>query len=101
MPGFNFALQQIANLRDEKKMLPTTIQDYLNFYESLLNVDYKILNKTTIQLTNNGQDIKGLTLLSENPIQIEGKNIETRQTEEGHFTWFDLNKNEKVIIQIQ
>lgn len=101
MPGFNFALQQIANLRDEKKMLPTTIQDYLNFYESLLNVDYKILNDSTIQLTNNGQDIKGLTLLSENPIQIEGKNFETRQTEEGHFTWFDLNKNEKVIIQIQ
>ena len=101
MPGFNFALQQIANLRDEKKMLPTTIQDYLSFYESLLNVDYKILNDNTIQLTNNGQDIKGLTLLSENPIQIEGKNIETRQTEEGHFTWFDLNKNEKVIIQIQ
>ena len=101
MPGFNFALQQIANLRDEKKMLPTTIQDYLSFYEGLLNVDYKILNDNTIQLTNNGQDIKGLTLLSENPIQIEGKNIETRQTEEGHFTWFDLNKNEKVIIQIQ
>ena len=101
MPGFNFALQQIANLREEKKMLPTTIQDYLNYYESLLNIDYKILNDNTIQLTNNGRDIKGLTLLSENPIQIEGKNIETRQTEEGYFTWFDLNKNEKVIIQIQ
>ena len=101
MPGFNFALQQIANLRDEKKMLPTTIQDYLYFYESLLSVDYKILNNNTIQLTNNGQDIKGLTLLSKNPIQIEGKKVKTRQTKEGHFTWFDLNKNEKVIIRIR
>ena len=101
MPGFNFALQQIANLRDEKKMLPTTIQDYLSFYESLLNVDYKILNDNTIQLTNKGQDIKGLTLLSENPIQIEGKNIETRETEEGTFTWFDFKENEKVTIKLQ
>lgn len=96
MPGFNFALQQIANLRNEKKMLPTTIQDYLSFYESLLKVDYKILNDKTIELKNNGQDIEGFTILSEKPIYIFGKNFNTRQTEEGFYTWFDLYGKEKV-----
>ena len=98
MPGFNFALQQIANLRDEKKMLPTTIQDYLSFYESLLKVDYKILNDKTIELYNKGQDIEGFTILSEEPIYIFGKEFSTRQTEEGFYTWFDLYGKEKIKI---
>ena len=33
MPGFNKALKLIADLRDARKMLPTTIENYLNFYE--------------------------------------------------------------------
>lgn len=77
-------------------MLPTTIQDYLSFYESLLKVDYKILNDKTIELKNNGQDIEGFTILSEKPIYIFGKNFNTRQTEEGFYTWFDLYGKEKV-----
>ena len=79
-------------------MLPTTIQDYLSFYESLLKVDYKILNDKTIELYNKGQDIEGFTILSEEPIYIFGKDFSTRQTEEGFYTWFDLYGKEKIKI---
>ena len=98
MPGFNYALQQIANLREEKKMLPTTVKDYLRYYEVLLDVNYKILNDSIIELINEGQDIKGFTLLSKKPIQILDKTDEIRETDEGFYTWFDLNANEIVKI---
>ena len=99
MPGFNFALSQLAHFRDEKKILPTTIQEYLSYYEKLLNVEYIILNDNSIALTNRGEDIKGLTLLCTRPLIAEGKTIDFRETEEGYLVWFNLNNNETVILK--
>lgn len=99
MPGFNFALSQLARLRDEKKLLPTTIEKYLGHYEKLLNIEYNILNDNSIQITNNGPSIEGLTLLCTKPISIEGKNIHTREVKEGYLVWFDLGRNETVNIK--
>ena len=99
MPGFNFALSQLAHFRDEKKIQPTTIEKYLSYYESLLKVDYQIIDDHTIRLTNHGESIEGLTLLCTNPIIVEGKPIDFRKVEEGYLVWFDLKKNETVTIK--
>ena len=99
MPGFNFALNQLARFRDEKKILPTTVEQYLSYYEKLLNVDYHILNNKAISLTNRGETIEGLTLLCTKPIIVEEKVIDFRKVEEGYLVWFDLEKNETVIIR--
>ncbi|MBR5082106.1 MAG: hypothetical protein IKX35_06675 [Bacteroidales bacterium] len=99
MPGFNFALSQLAHFRDEKKILPTTIEKYLNYYESLLKVDYQIIDNHTISLINHGEAIKGLTLLCTKPIVVEGKPIDFRKVDEGYLVWFDLGKNETVTIR--
>lgn len=99
MPGFNFALSQLARFRDEKKILSTTIEQYLCYYKKLQNIDYLILDNKTIQLTNRSESIEGLTLLCTKPIIVEGKAIDFRKVDEGYLVWFDLKKNETVIIK--
>ena len=101
MPGFNFALSQLAGFRDEKKILPTTVEQYLDYYEKLLKVDYLILDNNSIQLINHGETIEGLTLLCTKPIDVEGQPINFRKVEEGYLVWFDLKKNETVTIKIR
>ncbi len=98
MPGFNFALSQ-AHFRDEKKILPTTIEQYLSYYEKLNSIEYLIIDNKTIQLTNPNEAIKGLTLLCTKPIVVEGKPIDFRKVDEGYLVWFDLDKNETVTIR--
>ena len=99
MPGFNFALSQLAHFRDEKKILPTTIEQYLSFYEKLNSIEYLIIDNKTIQLTNSNEAIKGLTLLCTKPIVVEGKAIDFRKVDEGYLVWFDLGRNETVTIR--
>ena len=99
MPGFNFALSQLAHFRDEKKILPTTIEQYLSYYEKLNSIEYLIIDNKTIQLTNPNEAIKGLTLLCTKPIVVEGKVIDFRKVDEGYLVWFDLDKNETVTIR--
>ena len=99
MPGFNFALSQLAHFREEKKILPTTIEQYLSYYEKLNSIEYLILDNKTIQLTNPNEAIKGLTLLCTKPIVVEGKPIDFRKVDEGYLVWFDLGKNETVTIR--
>ena len=99
MPGFNFALSQLAHFRDQKKILPTTIEQYLSYYEKLLNIDYQILTEKSIQLTNRGEAIDGLTLLCTKPIVVVGKTMDFRKVSEGYLVWFNLGKNETVLIR--
>ena len=99
MPGFNFALSQLARFRDEKKILPTTIEQYLSHYEKLLNIDYQIIDQNTVRLINRGESIEGLTLLCTKPIIVEGKPIDFRKVDEGYLVWFDLKRNETATIK--
>ncbi len=99
MPGFNFALGQLARFRDEKKILPTTIEQYLGYHEKLNSVEYTIIDNNTIQLFNPSGAIKGLTVLCTKPIVVEGKTIDFRKVDEGYLVWFDLNENETVTIR--
>lgn len=99
MPGFNFALSQLARFREEKKILPTTVETYLSYYEKLQNVEYLILDNHAVRLINHGEAIQGLTLLCSQPVVVEGKAIDFRKVDEGYLIWFDLNKNETVTIK--
>ena len=99
MPGFNFALSQLARFREEKKILPTTVEAYLSYYEKLQNVEYLILNNQAVRLINHGEAIQGLTLLCSKPVVVEGKAIDFRKVDEGYLIWFDLKKNETVTIK--
>ena len=99
MPGFNFALGQLARLRDEKKILPITIEQYLSHYEKLQKLDYQIIDKNTIRLTNHSEAIKGLTLLCAKPIVVEDKIIDFRKVGEGYLVWFDMGRNETVTVK--
>ena len=99
MPGFNFALSQLSHFRDEKKILPTTIEQYLSHYEKLLNIDYQIIDQNTVRLINRGESIEGLTLLCTKPIIVEGKPIDFRKVDEGYLVWFDLKRNETATIK--
>ena len=101
MPGFNFALSQLARFRDEKKILPTTIEQYLSYYEKLLNIDYQIIDQNTVRLINRRESIEGLTLLCTKPIIVEGKAIDFRKVDEGYLVWFDLKRNETVTIKLR
>ncbi len=100
MPGFNKALKLIADLRDARKMLPTTIENYLNFYESLLKVDYVIQADGSILLKNNGDSIKGLTLIGRQPFYVENKPYKFKPSEQEYMVWFDLDKHETAILKI-
>ena len=99
MPGFNFALSQLARFREEKKILPTTVEAYLSYYEKLQNVEYLILNNQAVRLINHGEAIQDLTLLCSKPVVVEGKAIDFRKVDEGYLIWFDLKKNETVTIK--
>ena len=99
MPGFNFALSQLARFREEKKILPTTVEAYLSYYEKLQNVEYLILDNQSVRLINHGEAIQGLTLLCSKPVVVEGKAIDFRKVDEGYLIWFDLKKNETVTIR--
>lgn len=100
LPGFNRALERIAQLRSERKMLPMTIATYLRYYEQLQQVEYHIIDECTIQLVNKGDSIEGLTLLSETPLLVSNTIVDFRKTEEGYLIWFDLKHNESITIEI-
>ena len=102
-PGMNRALERIANLRDEHKMLPMTVKTYLDYYSDLLEVDYIIIDSTHIQLFNFGpNEIKGFTLLCPSPIRFEdNRYYEFRKSGDEYYIWFNLKSNDKVTIEIK
>ena len=102
MPGMNRALERIANLRDEHKMLPMTVKTYLDYYTDLLEVDYIIIDSTHIQIYNFGSnEIKGFTLLCPSPIRFaDNRYYEFRKSGNEYYIWFDLKSNDRVTIEI-
>ena len=101
LPGMNRALERIATLRDERKMLPMTIKTYLDHYTALLQVEYHIIDNHTIQLVNKGQEIKGLTLLCTQPMYLVEHPFESKESGEEYMIWFDMSGKEKVTIIIE
>lgn len=101
MPGFDFALQEIANLRDNRKMLPMTVRDYLQYCEALQQVEYVIIDSTHVELINHGAAIKGLTLISNRPIHPINKPQSLKESKYNYMIWFNMDRNEKTIIELR
>ncbi|MDO5341091.1 MAG: hypothetical protein Q4F69_01365 [Bacteroidia bacterium] len=99
-PDFNQALERIAKLRDEKMMLPTTIDKYMSYQEQLQNVEYHYDNDGNVVLKNNNPDVvKGFSLISKSEMKIENKDFETRISKGEHIIFFDLNPREELKIK--
>ena len=101
LPGMNRALERIANLRNEHKMLPMTVKTYLDYYSGLLNVSYEIIDAEHILLHNTGKKVKGFTLLCPSPIRFEdNRYYDFRKSGDYYYIWFDLEPNDNVKIRI-
>lgn len=102
LPGMNRAFERIATLRDEHKLLPMTVKTYLDYYSSLLQVNYMPLDSEHLQLINFGGEVKGFTLLCTSPIRFEdNRYYEFRKSDGQYYIWFDLKPNDQVIIRIE
>lgn len=99
-PDFNQALERIAKLREEKLMLPTTIDKYMFYQEQLQNIEYHYDNDGNVVLKNNNPDVvKGFSLISKSEMEIENKDFETRISKGEHIIFFDLNPREELKIK--
>ena len=101
MPGLNRTLEKIDALRRQKKILPTTLRDVVDYQQKISNLEYLFLDQNSVQLTNRGDKIKGLSMLSERPVFIDHKFVEYRRVGEEYLFWFDLEADETIIIQIR
>lgn len=99
-PDFNQALERIAKLREEKLMLPTTIDKYMFYQEQLQNIEYHYDNDGNVVLKNNNPDVvKGFSLISKSEMEIENKDFETRISKGEYIIFFDLNPREELKIK--
>lgn len=97
-PEFETTLQRMANLRDKGLLQIPTISEFMAHQEAIKLVEYKIEDENLI-ITNNGDAIKGLTLV----IKKEGLSESFfkqfpnhRENGDDLIFWFDLKAKGKV-----
>lgn len=96
---FNRALERIARLKDQKLMLPTTIDKYLSYQEKLQKIDYQFDTNGNVVLRNDNEDtVHGITLISKSPIKILEKDTDSRMSDGEYMIWFDIEPEETVTI---
>ena len=103
-PDMNQAFERIAKLRDQRLMLPTTVEKFLSYQEQLQNIDYQYDNNGHVVLTNNNSDIvHGFTLISKSPMTlIENQEVipfSSRESKGEYIIWFDFGPGEKIVIE--
>jgi len=100
-PGFNRALERIAQLRDDKLILPTTISVLLKYYEAIDKVSYHIKGSNSVILNNTGEStIQDLSMvLSAKEVTINGTQPQTRVHDGELIFWFDLPEGESVLVE--
>ena len=100
----NKAFERIVKLREQRLMLPTTVEKFLSYQEQLQNVDYQYDNEGNVVLTNHTDDtIHGFTLISKSPMTlIENQEVipfSSRSSIEEYIIWFDFGPHEKIVIK--
>lgn len=96
---FNRALERIANLREQRLMLPTTIDKYLSYQEQLQKIDYQFDTLGNAVLRNDNEEtVHGITLISKSPIKVLEKDVESRMSNGEYMIWFDIEPYETVTI---
>ena len=111
----NQAFDRIARLRDQRLILPTTVDKFLKYQEQLQNIDYQYDNDGNVILINNNDDtIHGFTLISKSSIDVipvetfpetspvetpHGTSLQSRELQGEHIIWFDFGPNEMIIVK--
>jgi len=101
-PGFNQALSNMAQLRDEGKLNVCTIKDFLDYRTALDKTDYSIMPDGRIRITNNGNsDIKELTMVSKaKAVTVNGLIPQQKKIDDEIVFWFDLGVGKRKIIRV-
>ena len=100
--GFDNALKRMSAMRDEHRMLPTTIANYMTYQHQLAHLEYRIEQDGSVMLKNNNNEtIKGLSLISVKEMSLDNeKSFNKRKTHSGDewIIWFDIAPNEVVRV---
>lgn len=99
-PEFEKVLERQAALRDQGKMNLTTIRDYLDYQVALEHVELIPLSGNSAMIKNtSGSDLKGLSFsIKSNEVKVEGKVYQSYRQAEDLVLWFDLSKDESVVL---
>jgi hypothetical protein len=100
-PGFNQALSRLAELRDARKILPTTIAKHLAYVEAISELEYNIIAQGHVEILNHGnQKITGLNLaVSSDSVEVNGEVPESKKVDGDTIFWFDLEAGETATIR--
>ena len=100
--GLDKALKRIADMRDERLMLPTTIAKYMTYQKQLRALEYRVNEDGSVMLKNNNNEtIKGLSLISVREMSLDDKkSFNKRKAHSGNewIIWFDIKPDEVVRV---
>ncbi len=100
--GFNQALERILKMKEQRLLLPTTIDKYMTYQEQLSKLEYRFDKDGNILLKNNNNEtIKGLSLISTKDMSLDNeKSFNKRKTKSGdeYIIWFDMEPSEELTI---
>ncbi|MBC8320436.1 MAG: hypothetical protein H8E34_06925 [Bacteroidetes bacterium] len=101
-PGFNRALANMAQLRDEGKLNVCTIEDFLNYRISVDEIDYRLLPDGRIRLTNNSNtDINDLAMVAKaKAVTVNGLIPNQKNVDDEIIFWFDLKAGKCIVIRV-
>ncbi len=101
-PGFNQALANMAQLRDEGKLNICTIDDFLDYRTAIDKIDYSFLPDGRIRLTNNGNaDVKELSMVAKaKAITVNGLIPKQKIVNDEIIFWFDIGAGEMKVIRV-
>ncbi len=101
-PGFNQALANMSELRDEGKLNVCTIKDFLDYRTAIDKVVYSLLPDGRIRLTNNNDsDINGLGMVTNAKAVTVNSLIPDQKTVDNEIIfWFDIGAGDSKIIRL-
>lgn len=101
-PGFNQALANMAQLRDDGKLNVCTIEDFLDYRTAIDKIAYRVLPDGRIRLTNNGNvDIKKLSMVAKaKAVTVNGLIPKQKKVGDEIIFWFDVGAGEIKIIRV-
>ncbi len=98
--SFNQALKRLDGMRQERKILPATINRILRYQEGIQQIEYTIMAQGKIALVNRGDEaIQGLSMAVEaETVEVNGQKPESKRSGNDLIFWFDLGGGESCEI---
>ena len=100
--GFEAALLRQSRLRDEGRLELSSVKDYFSYQLAIKKLKISLLANGVIQVENKSDiDLKAVSFaINSATVKVPGKTLGTRNENGETFFWFDLNKGERIIIEI-